>query len=234
MSRGVGAAANFATLHALSSASPLNHMPTLAQTAFSSLFVASFRLLYYPLDTAKTIMQVEGRHGLHILRGKVRREGLGSLYHGASFSILGAALRHTLWFGTYNILVSLQQQHDELQQIGDGITATHTSTASHASHPSAASLSQILNNAGIGLACSLVTDIIGNPISMLKAYRQTQEANASYVTIAREVIRQHGIHGFFLRGLGTRLWVDALNSIVFTVVWRILVPDERLGHGGSR
>lgn len=213
----------------------LHRMPTILQTAVSSLGVASFRLLYYPLDTAKTILQVEGRHGIQMLRAKLGREGISSLYHGATFSILGASLRHTLWFGTYNVLASLVEQRKAhhasqvAQHLDDGAPAVSGLNVKETS------LHQILTNAGIGLACSLVTDLVGNPLSMLKAYRQTQETNATYVTIAREIVRQHGLAALFTRGLGTRIWVDALNSIVFTVAWRILVKDEHLhkSHGGS-
>ena len=235
LSRGVGAAANYATLHVLSRTGAAAHLPLAMQTAVSSLFVASFRLLYYPLDTAKTILQVEGSSGLSILRQKIRRYGIGVLYYGSSYAILGAAVRHTLWFTTYNYLTvhfaspsseplakgnahGTASDGDESQSVfgSDAVAAATGATA----------LQQIWQNSLIGLACAVVTNTLANPLSVLKAFKQTHSENISYTRAFREIVGRHGFLHLIKRGLGTRLWVDAINSMLFTVAWRYFAPDH--------
>ena len=230
LSRGVGAAANYATMHTLSQTSWAHKLPTVMQTAISSLGVATFRLLYYPLDTAKTTMQVEGSQGLTMLRDRVRRFGIRSLYNGAGFSILSASVRHTLWFSTYNALVHLVDTHAADRRALDAVEM-HAASAGHADHhpvyPAHHSYRwDVLQNAAIGLSCAMVTDICGNPLSLLKAYRQTAEGNVSYREAFLHVTREHGMRALFTRGLGTRLTVDAINSIIFTVLWRLWAPKH--------
>lgn len=251
LSRGVGASANYATLHLMSQTRWAMHLPTVVQTAISSLGVATFRLIYYPLDTAKTAMQVEGPGGLKMLRERARRDGLASLYNGASSSIVGAAVRHTLWFSTYNMLAAMADRYNAQAAIDyggvnvnsqgdeDGSVAFGTYGQVHGGHGFGDNGSgngngyapwNILQNAAIGLACALVTDVVGNPLSVLKAYRQTAERNVSYREVIARVTKEHGLRALFTRGLSTRLTVDAINSVVFTVLWRLWAPTPGGTH----
>jgi hypothetical protein len=204
LSRGVGAAANYATLHLLAQ-SGAGDLPVVVKTAASSVFVASFRMVYYPLDTIKTMLQVEGKQAMPQLRAKIQHSGYSVLYHGASFNILATAVRHTLWFSAYNHL--------------DQAFPAPTSGAS-----------AMVHNAAVGAACAITTDILANPLSLVKAYRQTSTTTISYGGIVRSVVASHGWSGLFTRGLATRIWVDVLNSAVFTVVWRWLMTDNRAGE----
>ena len=52
-----------------------------------SLTAGAFRIFLMPVDTLKTILQVEGKNGLPILREKISKGGIRVIYHGA----LGAA-----------------------------------------------------------------------------------------------------------------------------------------------
>lgn len=219
LSRGVGAAANYATLHMLSRSETAHHMPLVLKTAISSLAVASFRILYYPLDTAKTILQVEGASGLRLLRRKVRNHGFSVLYHGSSYAILGAAVKHTLWFTTYNYLSAYLVKAASMR-------AAKVEPAADA-EPQAAPglLHQVLQNALIGLSCAVVTNIIANPLSVLKAYKQTHTDGVTYTRAFKDIVGKHGMLHLFKRGIGTRLWVDAINSMVFTALWRYLAPE---------
>jgi hypothetical protein len=236
LSRGIGAAANYATLHMMAQTTWAHKLPMVMQTAISSLGVATFRLLYYPLDTAKTTMQVEGSHGLTLLRERVRRHGVRSLYNGAGFSILSASLRHTLWFSTYNILAGIVDNYsaEAAREAGDGVSHNlHVDSAGFIDLGPVAPPDPVhpyywivLQNAAIGLTCAMVTDVVGNPLSLLKAYRQTADGNVSYREAFTHVTREHGVRALFTRGLSTRLIVDALNSIVFTVLWRLWAPKH--------
>eukprot|EP00049_Salpingoeca_infusionum_P025840 m.22096 g.22096 ORF g.22096 m.22096 type:complete len:298 (-) comp8351_c0_seq1:123-1016(-) len=204
LSRGISTSANYLTLHHLSSMEWTRQMPLVAQTATSSLAVASFRLLYFPLDTAKTMMQVEGASGFSALRTKIRRSGVGVLYHGATSSIASAALKHTLWFSTFNYLNTLFPS--------DNHSSEHT-------------MRRLMENSAIGFSCAVVTDVASNPLSVLKGYRQTHTTGIGYGAILRDVVGRHGLLHLFTRGLGTRLWVDAINSVLFTTIWRMFVEN---------
>eukprot|EP00045_Choanoeca_perplexa_P010184 m.101822 g.101822 ORF g.101822 m.101822 type:complete len:284 (+) comp15187_c0_seq2:1645-2496(+) len=200
LSRGVGAAANYATLHMLNEGGGQD-LPVVVKTAVSSVFVASFRLVYYPLDTLKTTLQVEGKQAIPQLRIKIQHSGYSVLYHGAGFNILATAARHTLWFSAYNYM--------------DQAFPAPTSGWSAVAH-----------NATVGAVCAITTDVLANPLSLIKAYRQTSSSSISYRNIVQSVIASHGWSGLFTRGLATRIWVDVLNSAVFTVVWRWLMADD--------
>eukprot|EP00730_Choanoeca_flexa_P017578 TRINITY_DN8483_c0_g1_i1.p2 TRINITY_DN8483_c0_g1~~TRINITY_DN8483_c0_g1_i1.p2 ORF type:complete len:283 (+),score=49.69 TRINITY_DN8483_c0_g1_i1:1480-2328(+) len=200
LSRGVGAAANYATLHLMAEHGG-DDLPLFVKTAASSVFVGSFRLVYYPLDTLKTMLQVEGKQAIPSLRSKIKTSGLSVLYHGAASNILATAVRHTVWFTTYNYLDAALAPRDT-------------------------QLATMMQNAMIGGICAITTDVLGNPLSVIKAYRQTSTSAISYGDIIKTVIKKHGWHGLFTRGLATRIWVDVLNSALFTVVWRWLLADQ--------
>lgn len=214
--RGVGAGANYATLNMLESVeSRTGHteMSLFTKTAISSIGVGMFRLLYYPLDTVKTVLQVEGAQGISILKAKMAKHGGSVLYHGAVPYITGAAIRHTAWFSVYNYL---DNAFPETTTDYDGARA----------------LNPILRNAAIGSACAIVTDVVSNPISALKAYRQTSASSISYPEAVRTILLDKGIVNLLTRGLSTRIWVDVLNSAVFTVIWRYLATHH--ANGTSR
>ncbi|EGD73039.1 hypothetical protein PTSG_04750 [Salpingoeca rosetta] len=217
LSRGVGAAANYATLHMLSRSDTAQNMPLVMKTALSSLLVASFRVLYYPLDTAKTILQVEGAEGLSLLRRKVKNHGISVLYYGASYAIVGVAVKHTLWFTTYNYLTDL---------LGASAAARQARALPDQDIPDPAFWQQVLQNSFIGLSCAVVTNILANPLSVLKAYKQSHTESVTYTQAFRQIVGQHGILHLFKRGISTRLCVDGINSMVFTVLWRFLAPQS--------
>lgn len=182
----------------------VSRVPIVAKTAVSSLAVGVFRLVYYPLDTLKTMLQVEGSHGAAMIREKVRKNGLGVLYHGSLSHVAGVTLRHTTWFTVYNYL---NQAYPEDHSEG------------------ASPLDRHLRNAAVGAASAVVTDIAGNPLAAAKAYRQTSARPIPYTQLARDVVREFGVVNLLTRGLSTRLWVDVLNSAIFTVIWRHLAPQ---------
>ena len=97
LSRGVAAAANFATLATMAQSPLTAQLPTVVITAVSALIVAVFRLAHYPLDTIKTMSQVEGSGAMAVLRKKVHAHGYRVLWHGASFGVLSNVVHHTLW-----------------------------------------------------------------------------------------------------------------------------------------
>ncbi len=76
-------AANAGILALMQSNGFLKRLPVLVQTIFASLAAACFRMILTPVDTVKTTMQTDGKAGLVILKARVRRYGIGTLWYGA-------------------------------------------------------------------------------------------------------------------------------------------------------
>lgn len=93
--------------------------------------------------------------------------------------------------------------------------------------------SRLLQNAGIGLVASIVSDTIVNVFRVIKTTKQAlgSKRNLSYGETVRMVVAADGWKGLFGRGLRTRILANALQSVVFTVIWRGLA--ERWGNPGS-
>ncbi|PIL27101.1 hypothetical protein GSI_10241 [Ganoderma sinense ZZ0214-1] len=77
---------------------------TAANTVFVSLATAGLRMVLTPVDTVKTTMQTDGNAGMEILRSRIQRHGIGSLWYGALGTAAAAFAGHYPWFGTYNYL----------------------------------------------------------------------------------------------------------------------------------
>ena len=82
--------------------------------------------------------------------------------------------------------------------------------------------SQLLRNAGIGLAASIVSDTVVNAARVVKTTKQAigSKHDVSYGDTIRMIVAADGWKGLFGRGLRTRIFANSLQSIVFTVIWR--------------
>ncbi|KAG1743867.1 mitochondrial carrier domain-containing protein [Suillus lakei] len=76
-------AANAGILALLQSNSYMKTLPTLVKTLFASVAAACFRMTLTPVDTIKTTMQTQGKEGMALLRARVKKYGIGSLWYGA-------------------------------------------------------------------------------------------------------------------------------------------------------
>jgi len=77
-----------------------------------------------------------------------------------------------------------------------------------------------------GLASSLVSDVCSNAVRVLKTYKQTSLEPIGYMEAAARIIDKDGLTGLLFRGLSSKLAANALNAIIFTVVWKAI--SERL------
>ena len=78
-------------------------------------------------------------------------------------------------------------------------------------------------NALIGFISSIVSDTIANSMRVIKTTKQSLGSTRSSTTYAETIsliLAADGIRGLFGRGLKTRLLANALQSILFTVIWR--------------
>lgn len=96
----------------------------------------------------------------------------------------------------------------------------------------------------IGFCASVVSDSISNSLRVIKTYRQVNDTKVSYskhsyssetsgiiivndcvfvAEAARLVIAQDGILGLLGRGLKTRLLANGLQSILFSILWKLFL-----------
>ena len=104
LSRFGDTAANTGTIELLNSFKETTNLPVLLKTFFASLMSGMFRVILMPIDTVKTVMQVEGKDGLAKLMTKFRKQGPPIFFHGALAAWAANTAGHYPWFATYNYL----------------------------------------------------------------------------------------------------------------------------------
>mmetsp|Transcript_36763 Transcript_36763/g.54006 ORF Transcript_36763/g.54006 Transcript_36763/m.54006 type:complete len:312 (-) Transcript_36763:228-1163(-) len=175
-------------------------------TAVASSLAALWRILISPADTIKTTMQVHGSKAIPLLHNKIRKMGIGALYEGSLGSAAATWVGHYPWFVTHNFLEALCVR----RQILDA----HLTKAK--------GLRRHVRRALVGLCSSLVSDVCSNAIRVLKTFKQTSADPIGYAEAASRIISESGIQGIFFRGLSTKLFANALNAMLFTVVWKAI------------
>jgi hypothetical protein len=79
---------------------------------------------------------------------------------------------------------------------------------------------QILKNAFIAFIATAVSDIFSNSIRVVKTVKQTSN-QLTYTGTIRNILSNDGYKGLFGRGIFTRLISNSIQSIVFTVIWKL-------------
>ena len=74
------------------------------KTFVGSLGAGLWRLTVIPVDAFKSHLQVHGKDGMKILKGKIKTNGFKTLYNGSSAAFSGTVVGHFPWFYTYNYL----------------------------------------------------------------------------------------------------------------------------------
>ena len=101
----------------------------------------------------------------------------------------------------------------------------------------ATNIENILKSALIGFVASLVSDTISNILKVIKTVKQSASSESldelldpkygkgrrmSYTDVVRQVVDEGGLTALFGRGLSTRLLSNAVQSVLFTVVWKLM------------
>jgi len=194
--------ANTGTLTLLNSLESTKDLNVGTKTLLASASAAIFRVISTPLDTCKTILQVEGKQGLTKLKQKVRASGgfprgIPVMWHGALGSASATFVGHYPWFFTYNLL---QERIPEQESM----------------------IGNFSKNAFIGFSASAVSDTCSNSIRVLKTYRQTNIKEISYYDSVKEIVKKDGITSLFGRGLKTKILSNGLQGALFSVLWKII------------
>lgn len=168
------------------------------KTIFASAFAACFRMILTPVDTLKTTLQAQGRPGWDILKARIKRYGVGTLWFGAFATAAATFVGHYPWFSTYNWLSEVLPKDHTIAQ-------------------------KILRQAFIGFCASVVSDTISNSLRVVKTYRQVNETSVSYWQAAEAVIATDGLKGLFGRGLKTRILANGLQGLMFSILWKFFM-----------
>lgn len=197
LSRFGDTASNMGTLSLLNSMEQTSEWPIFVKTLFASINAALFRIFLMPIDTCKTMLQVEGGNGTRILYDKVARHGLGVLYYGSVASATATLAGHYPWYTTYNYLSKVIPDYKENLAL------------------------KLSRSAAIGFCASIVSDSISNSFRVVKTARQSAKVNATYAHIIRDIIQKDGMLGLLGRGLKTRLLTNAIQGTMFSVCWKL-------------
>ena len=204
-------AANIGILAFLDSIPELQSMPLPLKTACGSICAGLWRIVLMPVDTSKTVMQVEGKEGLGNLVENVKENGVAPLYRGAIASASATAVGHWPWFLTYNYLNDVLP----VVQATGGVGEVETNII----------LLNLARSAFLGLSASCVSDVCSNSLRVLKTTKQTaglkdDGEEYSYREAATMILDTDGWAGLFGRGLQTRLLTNAIQGAVFSVLWK--------------
>lgn len=194
LSRFGDTAANAGTLAALEGTA----VPVLLQTIAASAAASLWRVVITPLDTAKTMMQVEGPRGLAMLGERVARNGVSQLWAGAAGAVVATFVGHYPWFATNNFLEARVA-------------------------PAARKGRVLVRRAGIGFCSSVVSDFVSNSSRVVKTFVQTSDVPVTYLDAARFIVNRDGLGGLLWRGLAAKLLCNGVSSILFSVVWKLLM-----------
>lgn len=194
LSRFGDTASNTGMLALLDSYDSTKDLAAAQKTFFASGASSAFRVFLTPVDTVKTIMQVEGRPGLKILFDKAKVKGPTVYYHGALATASANFAGNYPWFATYNTLQEAIPRYEE----------THK---------------RLGRSAFIGFCSSLVSDCVSNPLRVIKTVRQTSATTISYYDTVTSILEKDGLVGMWGRGLKTRIATNAMQAMMFTVMW---------------
>lgn len=172
-------------------------LPTSIKTMMGSVLAASWRVTMMPIDALKTILQVEGKPGIKLLKNKINKNGVKILFNGTMAQTSATFVGHYPWFLTYNVL------NKKMPEYNDG-------------------LKTLFRNGFIGFNSAVISDCCSNSLRVIKTTKQTNQSNISYQETVKMIINEDGIKGLFGRGLKTRILTNGIQGIVFTVCWKYI------------
>ena len=140
------------------------------RTIISSIVVAVWRMILMPIDTCKTVLQVDSTEGFRDLIRKVRMGKIQVLYEGAIANALASALSYYPWFYMYNILSKSQALENAVRW-------------------------PLMRNAVIGFLASVVSDTATNFIRVIKTTKQTvaRKHNVGYGEAISMILAADGV-----------------------------------------
>lgn len=95
----------------------LQRLPPSLNTAIGSLIYSGWRMLLMPIDTSKTLLQVEGKAATSYMLSQLSHGNIAFLYQGTLAMVVITFVAHYPWFITYNLLHKLIPETDNLAEV---------------------------------------------------------------------------------------------------------------------
>lgn len=184
-------------------------VPVFVKTLLASVAAGSWRVLIMPIDAVKTTLQVQGAAGMKQLAASIRSNGIGSLYAGALGANLATFMGHYPWFYVNNLLESTIPV-----VVGARI--------------------KLMRRAFIGFCSSFVADCASNGMRVVKTYIQTSPTPVGYLEAAKLIVAADGIQGLLWRGLATKLVSNGIQSILFSILWKMMMDRMNTSQAPSK
>jgi hypothetical protein len=197
LSRFGDTAANAGVLAFMDQYESTKDLPVTVKTLGASFGAAVFRIVLTPVDTLKTMLQVEGAAGAASLKAKIAAGGPKVMFHGALATAAATFVGHYPWFATYNYLDATLKKPNDLKE-------------------------KLMRSALIGFVASAVSDTCSNSIRVIKTTKQTSTTIISYPQALKMVLDADGVKGLFGRGLKTRILTNGLQGLLFSVLWKLI------------
>jgi len=207
-------AANTGAMELMDAFDATRELPSTVKTVTASASAAIFRMASTPIDTCKTILQVEGHDGLRKLHQKYQKAGgfpmgLPQLWHGAFGGVAATFVGHYPWFATYNFLQTAMPPTGYAEAL----------PVDEKYHPT---LNKLMKNAIIGFFASAVSDTCSNSIRVVKVYKQANSESMTYAQAFARVLKEAGITGLLFRGLSTKIVANGISGMLFSVFWKLI------------
>jgi len=172
--------------------------PALVTTILVAIMSASWRIVITPIDTFKTVMQVQGDVAFKVLLDKVKANGIFMLWTGAAANFVANVAGNYPWWATFNTIESVWLEPSDPTMV-------------------------IIRAGVMGMVASCVSDCISNVFRVLKTVCQASpDANLTYSDALKSVIKTDGVLGLFTRGLSTRVFTNVLQGSFFTIAWKLI------------
>ena len=199
LARFVSTAANDGVHNLIQNLEWTKHWGPGKEVVVAAFVVGFFRMILMPIDTSKTVLQIEGEKGFAKLMSQVKEGRIHLLYAGSFANAASSFISHYPWFYTYNKL--------SRNEVIKALLPWNTG-----------------RNAMIGFLSSIVSDTVANFMRVIKTTKQALSSTrvVTYAETISVILAADGLKGLFGRGLRTRIMANALQSVLLTVIWRSL------------
>lgn len=176
-----------------------NKYDLVSNTIVSASAITGWKMLMMPLDTLGNCYQVHGIKGKEIMKGRIKKLGYNTLWSGTLVYLNISFINYSIWIYVYHNL----------------------------NHMLPNNMQADIRNGIIGLGSTFCSDIIVNPLRVLKTNIQSQKEKLSYYQLYQNVIvRENGL----FRGLKTKMIFNCFNGSLYVILWKRL--DEGISFFG--
>lgn len=185
------------------------------KAAAGALAAMMANALVYPLDLAKTRLQVQMRqhhdddeeyyHGvLHLLRHIYKKDGYKGIYKGLYGTLFGVAFSNFAYFYWYSLIRGFYKRKKGIKSLTTAI--------------------ELL----LGAIAGALSQLFTIPVGVITTRQQTSKEHVGFFAAGKQVVRQNGITGLW-RGLKASLVLTVNPSITYGSSARIrtLLFDDR-------